>query len=74
MKKVKDKFSVVISDLKSILKEIQNFYHNLFKSRDCNIENCNAKEEIAHVNLKRIPKIQLGHKISATELGAVLKK
>ena len=46
--------------------------HNPFKSRDCNIEHYNPKEEITHADLKR--KIQLGHKISATELGVVLEK
>ena len=74
MKKVQDQFGVVISDQKSILKEIQNFYDNLCKLRDCNIEIYNSKEEFAHANLKHIPNIQLGHKMSATELDAAVKK
>ena len=39
MKKVQAEFGAVISDQKSIPKEIQNFYQNLFKSGDYNIEN-----------------------------------
>ena len=76
VKKVQDKFCVVISAQKNILKKekFKIFTTVCSNQRDCIIENYNPKEEIAHANLKCIPKIQLGQKISATELGAVLKK
>ena len=74
MKKRQTNSGTIVTDQKSILKEIQRFYHNLFKSRDCNIETFNAKEEITRAGLKMIPKTVLGHHISAKELGFVLKK
>ena len=74
MKKIQTNLGTIVMDQKSILKEIQKFYHNLFKSRDCNIETYNAKEEITRAGLNMIPKTVLGHHISAKELGFVLKK
>ena len=74
MKKIQTNSGTIVTDQKNILKEIQKFYHNLFKSRDCNIETYNAKEEITRAGLKKIPKSVLGHPISAKELGFVLKK
>ena len=74
MKKIQTNSGTIVTDQKSILKEIPKFYHNLFKSRDCNIKTYNAKEEITRAGLKMIPKTVLGHHISAKELGFVLKK
>ena len=74
MKQIQTKSGMVITDQKRILKEIQNFYCDLFKSKDCNIENYNYKEEITRANVKCIPKVQLGQAISVTELGKALKK
>ena len=64
----------VVTGQKHILKEIQNFYCKLFKSKDCNVETHNQKEEIKRANVKCIPKVQLGQPISVTELGSALKK
>ena len=74
MKKIQTNSGNIITDQKEILKEIQNFYSKLFKSKDYNLENFNYKEEIKRANVKRIPKIQLGQEISVLELGTALKK
>ena len=59
-----------INDQKLILKEIEKYYHNLFKERenytDCNLKNIAGKK----VNQKN----DMGSRISVIELGTVLKK
>ena len=74
MKKLETNSGTVVTGQKHILKEIQNFYCKLFKSKDCNVETHNQKEEIKRANVKCIPKVQLGQPISVTELGSALKK
>ena len=74
MKKIQTNSGTVVMDQKLILKEIENFYCNLFKSKDHNIENYNYKEEIKRANLKCVEKVQLGQEVSVTELGRALKK
>ena len=59
-----------INDQKLISKEIEKYYHNLFKERenytDCNLKNIAGKK----VNQKN----DMGGRISVIELGTVLKK
>ena len=74
IRKVQTSNGTVVTDQKKILKEVENYYHNLFKSRDYVIQSHNVKEEIIQAKLKHIPGIVLGNKISVTEIGAVLKK
>ena len=57
MKKLQTDSGSIITDQKSILKEIQKYYSNLFKSRYHQNQNNIAREEISRANLKQVNKI-----------------
>ena len=52
MRKLQTDSGTILTDQKSILKEIHKFYAKLFKSRDSQAQNDVIREKIAHANLK----------------------
>ena len=73
IRKIETKTGDIITDQKAILKNVEKFYHNLFRSRDNKDHNYNMKEEIRNAKLKTIPKVQLGSPILVSELGQFLE-
>ena len=74
IRKVQTRDRTVITEQEKVLKEIENYYHNLFKSKDDIIQSHNAKDIITQAKLKHVPKVELGKEISVTEIGATLRK
>ena len=74
MRKLQTDSGSIITNQKSILKEIHKFYSNLFKSRDDQTQNDMAREKISGANLKQVREGQLGNKLSVNELSKVLRE
>ena len=74
IKKIQTADGSVITEQHQILKEVQKFYSNLFKSKDNSLGTSDISEMPELQNIKKISQPNLGREMSTNELGNVLKK
>ena len=74
IKKLKLADNSAVTDQKRILKEVQEFYSELFNNKDvCLAETCLVENSLTN-KIKTIPNLDLGTILNVNDLGAVLKK
>ena len=73
IRKLQTKNGTVLTDQKQILKEVEQFYANLFKRKRILKEMSSVNEHISQARLKQTVNSELGDLVSDKELGKVLK-
>ena len=73
IRKLQTNNGTVLTDQKQILKEVEQFYANLFKRKRILKEMSSVNEHISQARLKQTVTSELGDLVSDKELGKVLK-